>query len=516
MHERWWVFAAGAAVGLATLCYLCALPPTLNPADESFILYGAKRVLEGQALYRDFFEFLTPGSFYLYALAYAIGGVSITSAKVMTAVVNAISAASTFALTLRVASVWEAVLAGLLVPTLCVPTWNMAGHHWIATAFGLAPAAVLLARSGQGSTRLRPAAAGALAGLLVCTHQNRGVWLVLWLAAAVPGVALVRADTHGWSRAGREVLWAALGGAAVCVPILGYALWRSSFGAMYYATYTWVVTNYRSANVGKFRWGSNLFPVLAKYSPPPLLLGTIPWLLVIEGVALMFALWRHGIRSQVDRIAVFALALSAVGSILYFPDVPHITFILPFVLPVIFSLVYQLRQHLPGRDHLLVRRLGRLAWAVALLVVLHRGWTLGRISWSDHPVFFETAFGRIAGNEREAQTFADLRTLFPNAVVSRPRLYSYSTDADVYLKLPADNPTPFSLLRPGYNTPEQIQEAIDDVRRDPTVRVLVDVLGLRPDDPFLAFLNSSYHPVAGVGPVVSGTPLFHLYTPNAS
>ncbi|MGH7786337.1 MAG: hypothetical protein ACRERC_05685, partial [Candidatus Binatia bacterium] len=146
----------GWGLGAAAVAYLLTLPPSLNPTDESVILYGAKRVLQGQALYRDFFEFLTPGAFYFYALAYAVGGVSITSAQVATALLNGVTVACIFFLTLRVAAVAEAVLAALLVVAICVPVWNMASHHWIATALGAATAAVLLAPRWQGSRRARP------------------------------------------------------------------------------------------------------------------------------------------------------------------------------------------------------------------------------------------------------------------------------------------------------------------------------------------------------------------------
>src|SRR5262245_28326926 len=61
------------------------------------MLYGAKRVLQGQAVYRDFFDFVTPGSFYLYAIAYALGGVSVTTARITTASLNPLSAAFAFA-----------------------------------------------------------------------------------------------------------------------------------------------------------------------------------------------------------------------------------------------------------------------------------------------------------------------------------------------------------------------------------------------------------------------------------
>src|SRR5262245_57698438 len=81
-----------------------ALAPTLNGADESFLLYGAKRILAGDALYRDFFDFVAPGSFYLYTAAYAVGDVSITTARVTTALLNAAGIACTYLLALRVAA----------------------------------------------------------------------------------------------------------------------------------------------------------------------------------------------------------------------------------------------------------------------------------------------------------------------------------------------------------------------------------------------------------------------------
>jgi hypothetical protein len=225
----------GLVLGLACFGYLLALPPTLNGADESFTLYGAKRVLQGQAVYRDFFDFIAPGSFYIYALGYAVGGVSITSARVTTALLNTLSAVCAYVLALHVAAMGEAVLAGLLVVVICVPVWNMASHHWIATASDRG-CRVLLSTRWCDSPRGRPAAAGALAGLLVCSHQNRGVWLILWLVVAVPLLVVGRGGD--WRRCVRELVWTAAGGAAVCVPVLGYAAWRATLAAMLYATHT--------------------------------------------------------------------------------------------------------------------------------------------------------------------------------------------------------------------------------------------------------------------------------------
>jgi hypothetical protein len=147
-----WTVGLGWGLGVGAFAYLLALPPTLHKADESYLLYEAKRIVQGQALYRDFFDFLTPGSFYLYASAYLVGGTNITTARVVTASLNALAVTTTYFLALRVASVAEALIAAALVVTICVPVWNMASHHWMATSLGLAAAAALL-RDRRPTTR---------------------------------------------------------------------------------------------------------------------------------------------------------------------------------------------------------------------------------------------------------------------------------------------------------------------------------------------------------------------------
>jgi len=510
----------GWLIGLACFVYLLALPPTLNSADESFILYGAKRVYQGQALYHDFFDFLTPGSFYLYALAYAIGGVSITSARVTTCLLNALSAVCVYFLSLQVASAVEAAIAALLVVVICVPVWNMASHHWIATACALASAAVLLAPRWQASERARPLAAGMLGGLLVCTHQNRGVWLILWLVLTVPLLTLTRRDDRRWRRCLRELVWTALGGALVCVPVLGFAVWRASLAELLYATHTWVLTNYRNYNVGTIRWAGYGFWWAGGLKYTSLrLMQAVPWLLGLEAATLLWGAWRYGLHAEAPRAALLLLALSAVAAISYFPDYVHIAFALPFVLIVLAGLVYRARTALVAFDRPAARTTMRLVATAAVLLVLWKGWTNVGLAWQANPVLFETAYGTLANSAFSAGVVRDLREKLHVDDAAPPRIFSYPTDAWLYLAVPADNPTPFALLRPVYNTPEQFQEAIDRLERDPKALVLVNSLFAKADDPFMTYLNKGWRPIAPIGPgVIYGEPLYHLYerTPSGA
>jgi hypothetical protein len=490
-----------------------ALPPTLGPADESYLLYGAKRVLEGQALYRDFFDFVTPGSYYLYALAYAVGGVSITSARVTTALLQALSATCAYFLALRVASMAEAILAGVLVVVICVPVWNMASHHWIATALGLATAAVLLAARGRGSTRARPAAAGALTGMVVCTSTSRGVWLIPWLAITVPALALVRGDVDRWRRCRRELAWTAAGGATVCVAVLGYAVWRSSFGEVVYATATWAPTRYGGYDLA---WMGGLWLGRLDYTYG-WLFEAIPALLGVEAVTLLWALWRDGLGTQLVRAALLLLTLSAIGGIMYYPDPVHVAFVLPFVLVALAGMVYRARTAFAFAATPAATRVARLAWLVVLAIMLAKGWRNARLAWEEHPILYNTAFGTLAGTELEVETIRDLRQRLAVDDGAPPRLFAYPGDAWIYLALPADNPTRFALLFPGYNTAEQMHETMDRLAGDPQAAVLVNTLFERPDDPFVALLHQHYRDVVGIGPrTFPGNPRYRLFVPDST
>jgi len=501
----------GWVLGLVSFVYLLTFPPTLSSLDESYLLYGAKRVFEGQALYHDFFDFVTPGSFYVYALAYAVGGVSITTARTTAASLNALGAACTYFLTLHVASMAEAVIAGLLVVVACVPVWNLASNHWMATALGLASAAVLLATRWQNSTRGRPSAAGALAGLVLCTNQSAGMWLIPWLVVTVPALAVARGHSDPWRRCLRELVWTVVGGAAVCVPVLGYAAWRSSLGEMLYATHTWVLENYYNYNVGRMRWsGYNAGWADGVRYTYLWLFESIPVLLGIETASIVWAVGRHGLRSQLVRGSVLLLALTTCAAILYYPDVIHVAFVAPFSFVVIGGMIYRARTALDLMKRPAAKRIMQVAFAGLLAIVFAKGWSNARRSWTENPVLYETAFGTLAGWQVRADTLRELREKLQ--VDGRtPRLFAYQNDAWIYLTLPADNPTPFALLHPVYNSPEQVQEAIDRLELYPQARVIVNLLGPEPGDPFMEYLKGHFRDVAGVGPVVRGAPVYQIF-----
>ena len=502
-HQPWISGLIGATLAVGAFAYLMAYPPALGGADESYILYEAKRLWEGDAPYRDFFDFIMPGTFYFYALVYTVAGPTITAARGATALLNTASCVLIFVLARHVAPPALAAVAATAFVAGMVPAWNHAGHHWIATVLSLATAAVALSDRWRHSSRARPALAGALAAALVCSHQSRGSWVVLWLAIALPFLTWARSP-HGWGRrAMREACWAAAAAATVAAAMLGWAVWRASLREVVDATYTFVVENYGRVNVGMVPWGGSLdlHGIGLVDTTWPWLLRLLPAILGVEGLAIAVAILSDGLRPHVVRAALFLLAVFTACSVFYFPDYIHVATIAPFSLVVLAGLAQRLGSALAT----LRRPAATVAWRLAVMVVtvavVAKGVRNFTGAWERNPVLVPSAFGTLATTEIGARVLLDLQDrLNPGQGDGRPRLFAYPADAWLYLALPADNPTPFCLLMQVYNTPAQFETAIARLRADPNAFVLVRWPFLKPDDPIMQLLKREYEVVAGIGP----------------
>jgi hypothetical protein len=110
-----------------------------------------------------------------------------------------------------------------------------------------------------------------------------------------------------------------------------------------------------------------------------------------------------------------------------------------------------------------------------------------------YPVRYETAFGTVASNDFGRDIGERLRALVSEVPEGRRTVFSYPGEASLYLTLPAENPTPFSLLVPGYNTPEQFRTAFAALADGGADYVVVAPLFVRrADDPLIKFLEGRY------------------------
>jgi len=110
-----------------TTVYLSGLPHNLGASDEGAYLYESKMLLEGRVLYRDVFEIVAPGFYYLTAALFWLFGSTMTTARTATAVLHGLIVAGIYG-TCRVVGVRRTVAApfALVYPASIQPAWPYA------------------------------------------------------------------------------------------------------------------------------------------------------------------------------------------------------------------------------------------------------------------------------------------------------------------------------------------------------------------------------------------------------
>jgi len=181
----------------------------------------------------------------------------------------------------------------------------------------------------------------------------------------------------------------------------------------------------------------------------------------------------------------------------YFPDLIHLAFIAPFTLVLAAGVLSRLRLGIPVPA---VNAATRLALAAAIVAALHKGWTNLQLAHASVPLRYETAFGTVAGTLASRQTWEDVRSAVSTVPAERRTFFSYPVDASLYLTVPGENPTPFSLLMRGYNTPEQFRIARAALERTPPDYVIVTPRLLFEDDPIMTLVKDRYRYRTTAGP----------------
>ncbi len=442
--------SAGAPAGvfLIAVAYVLAYPLIIGRADESHLLHGARRVLDGQVLYRDFFEIITPLGFYFIAAAYWLGGTTLLTARIATALLEGVGAAALFVLVRRVAGTLEAALLVVVFLALCIPVWPFASPHWMSTAIGLLAAAVLLVDDRPTPARGRALAVGTLAGIAICVQQQRGVFLLLWLMLALPVLAAARPRGTRWRSLLADGLWTFGAAGLVCAIVLGHAAWAASPAIVIESLYGFAAESYGPRHAGATGW-AGVIALTQVFLPPTWLwlLRISPVFFVVEGLCLLRHLRGPWTRPLAVRACLVLLAGTMALSVAYLPDFIHVSFVLPFLL-------------IPGARVLHgVRTWTRLSWVRPLLTVALVGALAAVVvkgagnvvrSRASAPVSFETAFGRLDGDDFLRGLHEGIRRHLVPEPSGRSTLYSYPNDAWMYLALPADDATRFEILAPSF------------------------------------------------------------------
>jgi len=448
----------------ATVSYLRYWPHDFYFFDEGLFLYEAKRVLQGDVMYRDFFDIRTPAWFYLFAGLYALLGVSMETARFGMAIVHGLIGGLTY-LACRFAGVRVsiAILAALTHLTLGYPTCTIATPHWLSTLVILIQLLIILRT--PSATAKRALLWGALAGVLILVQHQMGVIMAVGVGAVLIFDHMASAKGAFSTSLLRQAAVYTAGLLLVAGPVMLAFVAIAGFDDVFRALVEYPLVNYRRIHEG-IAWGV--------YAPRLVPLGLIVKCLpLVLPPAFLVALRRW--RMEADRqqmrplVVTLILSMAALGSVVYHKDQLHFA----YVAPLWFSLTAQLLEALL---QYLEERLGGVRITIgvaALLLMIGCGWQLLQNLRSRQRIFrvpVQTAFGRIDFyDEHDVERFHWLSELLRDRQVNE--IFAYPTDAGIYLLTGTRNPTRYQVVLPRYTGDDQIAEIIANLeaRRVPIV-----------------------------------------------
>jgi hypothetical protein len=455
---------AGLLFVLTCLYYRLFYSYTVLHPDEGIILQGAQRVLSGQVLYRDFFSFITPGSYYWMALLFKIFGNSILVARAVLIIYGGFFSSIFYFLARRVCSRWTAIFTVYLFTLTCLPYEFRVLHNWDSTLWACL-ALYFAVRHLETPHWPFALAVGVFTSLTLLFEQSKGAGLVLGLAT---GFGLLAWTGHRRSAVKPGNLMGFLTGLTVPAAITfiylaaHHALWRML------ADCSWAFHHYSSVNRLPFGYPELFYSQVPKAQLLPwgLQLGIgitlspffiLPVLPLMATGVLTFLIFRlirrkglsgRGSHFVVISSVLVALLLTVIAS--GRPDVSHL---------IIFN----------GPLFFLV-----LAWALEMSLFRSAFLDTARAVASLYLLFSFTALGLVLlcnslnAHARIWTRRGILKAERPDAVINeiqsrvspRGRIFVYPYQPLYYYLTDTINPTRFEYLMRGQHTPEQFHEAI--------------------------------------------------------
>jgi hypothetical protein len=398
-------------------------------ADEGIWLHAAQRMLDGQTVYRDFFEFHPPLAFLAISRWLEIFGTSLFAARMLVIMAIALTAGLSFSFCKLVSG--RPVLSGLLTLAWLVGTqgvWTVLNHHWFTTFLTMLSMLTLLT-ADRGVSRFGLAGLAVCAATLVTTHRGA----VLVVGAGVSVLLLKSAKGFAWFVASGLMLLA-------CV--LVYLFWH---GVLFFAFEQIVL--YPLQHYSKIQD----VPYGAFLTPQNFLQ---PFAFPVAAGLLFLICWREGLHVLREVQWRILLIFSITGLVGCFPrpDAVHIGFCVPLVLPLLAAEI----------DCLLSRNMVTRSGSIigSALVILPVIPLLAVMNLSIRAPSVQTAAGnvKIVTDDGTKEVISRFRDVAPADTI-----FFYPYDPLLPYLMGRNHPARLDILVPQYSTSDQYFEVCREV-----------------------------------------------------
>ena len=442
-------FLLGMGAFLYLRTFIFPWTPIYQGDTAPIFLLDAARLLQGEVMYRDFFELTFPGAPVLYWGLFKIFG---PRAWIPSAALTALGLGFAWlgiAVSRRFCKGTAVYLPSLLFLTLTYGTTLDANHHWFSTLAIVGAMAVLL----EARSWARLVGAGALCGLATWFTQSRGV-----IALAGFSIFLVwemRRKLVPWRQLLKSHLWLGGGMLLAVLPVVYFA-WEAGAQRFIYCTFTFVRAYYPYYRWNTWRGYMTEPPEFSGWVQVPAL---AMWLFVHLLVPLIFLLFLARYRREAQlRPAepwerLMLVALTGLFLFLGIAFSPVWERLCTVALPACVLLVWFVESSGKVRRALLTV-LWLAGFAVALVMPIMtqlgvRGYLDAR---TGHIAFTSTTFAEEDAQEKFKWVLEHTR---PGESFFNGR------DADLYFFLGLRNPAPVPFLSTSdYTRPEQVQQVI--------------------------------------------------------
>jgi hypothetical protein len=446
---------AGSALYLYLNLFMFPTVAVAPYKDAANCMENAIRILCGQVMYRDFFQFTGPGTESVYWLFFHIFGVRAWIGDALLVALGTALAWLSVVISRKVLKGSQVYLPGVLFLTFMFRSMPDAKEAWFAMLAVMAALAVVL--GGRSLRRL--AVAGVLCGVASCFNQVSGVAGVLAICVFLHwGSRKVRGTSTPLFLQQVILVAACLG---TLVAGTAYFAWKAGLGRFFYCTVVFGSKYYRA----DIRWNSfaAYFSILEipRFHPwwrlPALFAYLFPHLLLpLVYVLLVVAWWWRKVVSERSKPALMLISLYGVFLFLIIAvPAPGSGSLALVSLPGLVLLVW-----LATTWGKFGRVLTNLLWLGGLLLALGTA-AYTQVRWRG---YLNTPVGRMAMLDRP--TFEKCRWVIQKIRPGRT-LYE-GGDRIMYFVLGLPNPAPVPFITgTDYTRPEQVQDVITALKTKP-------------------------------------------------
>ena len=452
------LLAVGNLLGLSTLFL-----PEISLLDEGQTSMAAWRISEGQVPYRDFFNLMTPLSFYVLAGAYKVLSASFMTGRLVGVLFGLLLLLLTYLISARVFKERAFILYPMSALIMAgVGVWCFPSHHWLVNILQLASMLALLKSCHHNSPRWA-GAAGGLAGVAVWALQDQGAFFFLaTVAVTLPVLAYEkRVKLAGW--------WLAAFGVSALL-LLGMLLTVCPFRWLWDDLVKFPLTSYRGEGVNDITLTRLVAEILKPFAPanlaraPILNFSTGPsWLFLLANHLLAAALlsWRF-FKDRAARVEVSILASGVLAFAATFLRRPGLINLYWAAVPAAIATGYSLAWLATGSRYRQMKR-----WCYALLVLAVISFSLhGAVRFHDQLAGdkeerVSTPAGPVKMLKSDSRSFSEFMTAVSNLVPDGEPMVPFGGLPMVCFLTRHPNPIGYDLIsRSTYTTQEQAEEII--------------------------------------------------------